>query len=228
MLINARFDYPTIERITRDDGVRHYTCPETGKQLPSITTIISATEDKSGLERWRERVGEAEAERIRTEAAGLGSLMHQHLENYIKGIPRPGGTNYVRKLAAAMADQIIMKGLPGVEEVWGQEVAMYFPGLFAGTTDLVGIHRGKTAIMDHKTTKKMKKRCQIDNYFDQMSAYAICHDAVYKTDIEKGVIFMADREKNYQEFIIEKNELEKHKIKFLLRFETYLENHSDR
>ena len=222
MLINARFNYPKIARVTRDDGVRHYTCPETGRQLPSITTIIAATEDKSGLDRWRARVGDAEADRIRREAAGLGSLMHGHLENHIAGIPRPGGTNYVRKLAAAMADQIIMNGLRDVDEVWGQEVAMYFPGLFAGTTDLVGIHRGKPAIMDHKTTRKMKKRCQIDNYFDQMSAYALCHNEVHGTDIEAGVIFMVDREKNYQEFIIDRDELENHKIKFLQRFEAYL------
>jgi genome maintenance exonuclease 1 len=220
--LNRLFDYPEISRITNEDGTRFYMDPTDGTPLPSVTTILSGTSDKTQNKLWEERVGKAKADQVRKEATGLGTLMHTHIENYVMGIPRPGGNNLVRLQAARMADQIINKGLPRVDEVWGQEVAMYFPGLYGGMTDLVGVHDGIPSIMDHKTAKKMRTRDMIVDYFDQMCAYSLAHNEVYGTDIKRGVIFMVSRELDYKEFILEGLEFDKHMDSFLNRVDAYL------
>lgn len=222
MNINKLYPYPSLERTTADDGVRHYTCPVTSNALPSVTTILSATADKSGLKAWKEWIGEEKAAKVVKEATDLGSLMHLHIENYIQGIERPKGNNLIRMQAARMADQIITRGLPAVDEVWGMEVSMFMPGMYAGTTDLVGVHDGEPAIMDHKTAKKMRSRDMIVDYFDQMAAYGLAHDEVYGTSIKKGVIFMVDRELKFQAFVLEGLEFQKHKDSFMRRLETYV------
>jgi genome maintenance exonuclease 1 len=222
MKINRCFDYPELSRVTNADGTRFYTDPVTSEPLPSVTTVLSGTSDKAGIEAWKAFVGEAKAEKIKKEATDLGSLMHLHIENFVMGVPRPRGNNLIRVQAERMADQIITKGMCDVDEVWGQEVGMYMPSLYAGTTDLVGLHCGSPAIMDHKSAKKMRTRDMIEDYFCQMAAYALAHNEVYGTSIRKGVIFMVDRELNYQPFIIEGLEFDRYTTIFLDRFETYL------
>lgn len=220
--LNKCFDYPALERVTAEDGTRHYTCPVTHSPLPSVTTILSATADKTGLLMWEEFVGKKKADRVREEALALGTLMHTHLENYIQGVDRPRGNNLIRQMAERMANRIIERGLPAVNEVWGMEVAMYFPGVYAGTTDLVGLHDGVPAIMDHKTAKKLRTWEQVSDYGDQLGAYALAHNEVYGTNIRKGVIFMVDRELGFQKFEVEGIQLERHKDNFLRRLDTYL------
>jgi hypothetical protein len=216
------FDYVQLERITRPDGVRHYRCPVTNLLVPSVTTILGATSNnQDALLEWRKRVGDTKADKIRDQACALGSLMHLHIENHVMGIPRPRGTNQIRVQAERMADQIIGRGLPNVDEVWGQEVSLFYPGLYAGTSDLVGLYNGRPAIMDHKTSKKMKKRKDILDYFHQLSAYAVAHDEVYGTNIEIGVIFMVDRAFNFEQFVVEIDELEAGKADYLERVENY-------
>lgn len=204
--INRLYHYREIERVTAPNGFRHYVCPDTGEKLPSVTTILDKTADKQHLIEWRERVGEEAAERIKKEATGLGGLMHTHLENWVQGIARPGGTNLVRQMASRMADVIIKRGLPAVEEVWGMEVALHFPYLYAGTTDLVGVWNGKPAIMDYKTAKKLRTRDQIVDYFNQGVAYCLAHNWQFDTDIKTVVIFMVDRDCNFREFVLEGGE----------------------
>ena len=220
------YEYPILEQINGNDGKRHYICPITGAYLPSVTTILDETADKVFLKKWIERVGESKAEQIRNEAAGLGTLLHEHMECYIQDIPRPKGTNLVRKMAENMADTIINKGLPDLNEIWGIESRLYFPGLYAGTTDLVGIYGGKEAIMDYKNTKKMKSRSMLDNYFDQTVAYALAHNELFDTNIRKGVIFMVARDLQYETFILEGAEFDKHEVLFLKRLEKYMEKNS--
>lgn len=221
--LTEKFNYPELERVTREDGDRYYVSPE-GDKLKSVTTILGATSYKPGLDQWKARVGEKEASRIVSEACGLGTLMHTHLENYMMGLDRPGGNNFVRKLAENMADQIINRGLPNVTEVWGLEKILYYPGAYAGTTDLVGTHMGSEAIMDYKTARKMKKREMIDDYFCQGAAYAIAHDELFGTSMKKIVIFMVDRELKYQEFVVEGNEMDYYKDQWLRRLEIFLTN----
>ena len=215
---NPKYKY---EKLTRIDGPsRLYATPD-GSRVPSVTTILSATADKTALVEWRKRVGDAEATRISTESAGLGTLVHKHVENFIEGIERPPGSTPIHVLARSMSDMIINNGLPGVDEVWGMEASLYYPGLYAGTTDLCGVYKGVPSIMDHKTAKKMKKPEWMQDYFIQTTAYALAHNEVHGTDIKQGVLFMADREGAYNTFIIEGAEFKHYSDLWLQRVEQY-------
>lgn len=171
--------------------------------LPSVTTILSATADKSGIDAWRAAVGEKKANQIRDEATGLGTLIHTHLENYLQGIPRPGGNNLIRKMATAMSEKIIENGIPKIEEIWGIESPLYMPGKYAGTADLIAVHEGTPAICDFKTASKIRSADMIGDYFLQLVAYSLAHNALFGTTIRKGVIFMVARDLQYKEFVLE-------------------------
>ena len=215
---NHKFKY---EKLTRIDGPsRLYATPD-GSRVPSVTTILSSTADKTFLNEWKKRVGETEAQRISTESAGLGTLVHKHIENFIEGIERPPGSTPIHVLARSMSDRVIEEGLSGVDEVWGMEASLYYPGLYAGTTDLCGVYKGKPSIMDHKTAKKMKKPEWMQDYFIQTTAYALAHNEVHGTDIQQGVLFMVDRENQYQTFIIEGAEFKHYSDLWLQRVEQY-------
>lgn len=222
MYLNPIYDYPTLERVTLPSGVRHYICPQTGAKLPSVTTILSATGCKKQLLEWKQRVGEAKAEQERKQATDLGTLMHTHLECHILGRPRPGGNNLIRVMAQNMADQIIEHGLKDITEVHGNEVALYYPGLFAGTTDGVGIWRDQPCIFDFKTAKKMRTRAMIEDYLLQTAAYGLAHNAMYGTRIKTGVIFMASRDLDFQTFVISGDEFEQCQLQFLDRLERFV------
>jgi hypothetical protein len=215
---NHKYKYEKLVRI--EGPSRLYATPD-GSKVPSVTTILSATADKTALLEWKKRVGEVEAQRISTESAGLGTLVHKHIENFIEGVERPGGNNDVRILAKEMADQVIEQGLPDVTEVWGMEASLYYPGLYAGTTDLVGMYKGIPAIMDHKTAKVLKKPEWMQDYFIQTTAYALAHNEVHGTDIKMGALFMVDRTKQYKTFVIEGAEFEHYSDLWLRRVEQY-------
>jgi len=224
MILNPKFIYPEVEQVTLDSGFRYYVCPETAAKMASVTTILDSTADKSGLLEWRAWVGEVKANTIRDEASQLGSLMHTHVECFVEGIERPSARTPFRKQASDMADLIIEKGLPKVDEVWGVETRLYVPGLFAGTTDLCGIYDGKEAIMDHKSSKKLKNKSDIIDYRDQLSAYAIAHNERYGTNIETGVVFMACRTGEYKTFVFDADEMKEGKQSFINRLEHYYAN----
>ena len=200
MKINRVYDYQDLTRI--DGKKRLYATPGGGK-VPSVTTILDATSDKTHLIAWRQRVGEEKAKQITKEAAGVGTSMHGFLENYTKGEELPNKTNLVHVQGRKMAEVVIQDGLSKVDEVWGSEVHLYYPDLYAGTTDLVGVHNGVPAIMDFKQTNKPKKEEWVDNYKLQGAAYALAHNHVYKTDRRKIVIMMCSRDLQYQEFVVE-------------------------
>lgn len=222
-MIVEKFKYSTLERATVD-GSRKYATPD-GEKLPSVTTILDATkseESKQALANWRRRVGHAKAQEITTEAAGRGTRMHKWLEDYIKTgeIGAPGSNPYSIQ-SHLMARSIIDQGLSKCNEFWGTEVSLYFPKIYAGTTDLVGLHEGSEAIMDHKQTNKPKKREWIEDYFVQLAAYANAHNEVYGTKIRKGVIFMCSAANEYQEFILEGADFDTYTDKWFNRVEQY-------
>lgn len=212
MKINKLYEYHTLERDTKDTGERVYLTPSGA--LPSVTTILSATADKSGLDAWRAAVGDKKADQIRDEATGLGTLMHEHLENHMLGVERPRGTNLVRQMARNMADQIIHRGLVNVDEVWGIEAPLYMPLSYAGTADLIGVHEGMPAIMDFKTANKMKSKDMIEDYFCQLCAYAQAHNTLFETKIETGVIFMVARDLKFQTFVVTGDEFQEYMSKW--------------
>ena len=219
----TKFNYVKINRIDTPEG-RRYATPD-GEKLPSVTTILDATkseESKKALNEWRKRMGPVKAQQITTEAAGRGTRMHKWIEDYIKtGVLGVPGSNPYSQQSHKMADSIIRQGLVNCSEYWGTEVPLYFPKVYAGTTDLVGVHNGEPAIMDHKQSNKLKKREWIDDYFVQLAAYATAHNEVHGTNIRKGVIFMCTADNIYQEFIIEGNEFDSWVDKWFKRVEQY-------
>lgn len=218
-----KFNYKPLVR-ENIDGQRKYATPD-GEKLPSVTTILSATTPKekiAKLNEWRNRVGHVQAQAITTEAASRGTRMHKWLENYVKtGVTGDPGSNPYSKQSHQMAQSIISQGLYKCNEFWGTEVGLYFPKVYAGTTDLVGIHENSEAIMDFKQTNKLKKREWIDDYFIQLVAYALAHNEVHGTNIKKGVIFMCTADNVYQEFIIENSEFEMWTDRWYKRIEEY-------
>lgn len=199
MIITNKFDYKPLKRVDTGNG-RRYIVGER-RPLPSVTTIIDKTSDKTFLLEWRANVGEAEATRITTEASGLGTGMHNNIEKYILEKPMTGSF-----MAKTLANVIINEGLSKVTEVWGTEVSLYSTDLYAGTTDLIGINNGIPSIMDYKNSIKEKKREWIDGYFMQLCAYAMSHNEMYGTDIHRGIVMIATRDAKYQEFVIEGDE----------------------
>jgi genome maintenance exonuclease 1 len=223
MYIPNKYNYVPLLRETIN-GSRKYATPD-GEKLPSVTTILDATkseESKQALNNWRKRVGVQKAQEITTEAAGRGTRMHKWLEDYIKtGILNEPGSNPYSLQSHQMAQSIINQGLIKCNEYWGTEVPLYYPKIYAGTTDLAGVHDGSEAIMDHKQTNKPKKREWIDDYFVQLAAYANAHNEVHGTKIRKGVIFMCSADNLYQEFILEGTEFDKYTEIWFNRVEQY-------
>ena len=225
---NAPLDRTTIE------GKRHYCLPD-GSRVPSVTTILDRTkpeEKRQALANWKKRVGEQKAQEITTEAANRGTRMHAYLEHYVLNEdmkPLPG--NPFAHPSWFMAAEVILQGLCHVDEFWGVEVPLYCSGLYAGTTDCVGIWKGQPAIMDFKQTNKPKKREWIDDYFLQLCAYAGAHNDMHGTSINQGVILMAQQppvledgsigKPVYTEYVIEGDEFAHWNNQWLRRVEMY-------
>jgi genome maintenance exonuclease 1 len=218
MLIQKKFDYKPLKRVDTGNG-RRYIVGE-GRPLPSVTTILSKMKDMTHLNEWRKNVGVEKAAKITAEASGLGNSMHKNLENYILGDPMSGSF-----MAQTLAKVIIKNGLSKVNEVWGTEVSLYSTELYAGTTDLTGLHEGIPSIMDFKNSLKDKKREWIEDYFMQLAAYALSHNEMYGTDISRGVVMIATRDAKYQEFIIEGDEFKHYETMWANKVCAYYEQY---
>lgn len=216
-----RFQYKNCVQI--NDPVtrkRVYQTPD-GERLPSVTTILGATKDMTHLIEWRKRIGEAKAAQITQEAAGVGTAMHANIERFIIGEQRQPGNNPVHVQANAMANIIIENGLSKVDEVWAMEQSLYFPGLYSGTTDLVGVYKGNPAVIDYKQTNKPKKDEWINDYKLQLVAYIAAHNEVYGTDIRQGIVFMCSRDLQYQQFEVKPSDFNYWQDQWLNKVEEY-------
>jgi len=217
-----KYVYPKSSR-EKINGLRHYNIDGSTSKLPSVTTVLGQTKakrDREALEAWKKKVGDAEAERIKNEAAARGTAMHKYLENLVRGT-RTADLTKAGQQAQKMAEIIVERGLNDCSEIYGIEAVLYYPGLYAGSCDLVATHCDKLAIVDFKQTNKPKQREWIGDYFLQMAAYGMAHDAVYDTAIEKGVIMMCSRDGYYQQFVIEGREFRDAKHEFLRRLNIY-------
>lgn len=220
---NKKFEYPETVR-GMVEGLRHYDI--NNEKLPSVTTILNQTqtaEKAEGLANWRARVGEAEAQRIMDQAAQRGTAMHTILEHHILGKNRLDLTD-VGQQAHKMADVVIEKGLSHLDEIWGSEVALYYPELYAGATDLVGVYKNAESIIDFKQTNKPKRREWIEDYMIQLGAYAMAHNYVYQTKIQQGVVLMCSKDGYFQEFIVSEKEFQKYQHEWLKRVDLYYKN----
>jgi len=223
---NKLYYYPPSTRSTTD-GIRTY---DIGKEkLPSVTTILSATqteEKKASLARWQAKVGKNEATRVKQQAASRGSNMHLFLEKFILGQGHEDLTEE-GKVAKSMAQTVIDKGLGDLQEIWGSEVTLWYPDLYAGATDLVGVYDYEDSIIDFKQSNKPKRREWIDDYFMQLAAYAMAHNQIYDTQISQGVILMCTPDNYFQKFQIKGKEFKEYKYKFLERVDKYYKDKND-
>ena len=223
-MLSSPYEYTELSKETNEEtGIRHYNTPD-GEFLPSVTTILAQTKDPdedSGLQEWINRVGEKRAAEIRDEAGNRGTVMHRRLEYYVKGIEKKVGSNFIQQQGNNMANVIIEKGLVNMTEFWGSEISLWYPGLYAGSTDLVGVWKDKPAIVDFKQANRLKTDEVIINYKTQLTAYAMAHNEVYGTDINTGVILVCTKDLEFQEFIVEGEEFSKYTDKWLDRVESY-------
>ena len=223
-MIVEQYNYKKIPRKSVE-GTRFYTTSD-GLNLPSVTSILDRTKlekDKKALREWRKRVGKTQAAAITKEAASRGTRMHTWLENYVKtgNIENPGSNPY-SKQSHKMAGIIIEQGLnKQINESWGVEVPLYFPKIYAGTTDCVGLYNGEPAIIDFKQTNKPKKTEWLDDYFMQICAYAEAHNEVYKTKIRTGVILMCSKDYQFQTWTISDNKFKDYTHKWWHRVGQY-------
>ena len=221
---NTKFIYPKSTR-SLINGKRHYDIG-TNEKLPSVTTILQATqseEKRKKLAEWRERQGAQAADRIKDIAALRGTSMHTYLEGYITD-QRHLDLTALGKEAGRMANIIIRSGLGDLEEIWGTEVTLYYPGLYAGATDVAGIYNGRESIIDFKQTNKPKRREWIEDYFIQLAAYAMAHNHVYDTQIQQGVILMCSKDGFFQKFVVSDKEFKEYKYAFLEKVDYYHQN----
>jgi len=224
MKLHTLYEYPTSSR-SLINNARHYDIGTS--KLPSVTTILSATqseEKKASLEAWRQRMGTENATRIVDQAATRGTAMHTIIEKFLLGQGYLDLTE-VGQNAHTMAQQIIEKGLKNrLQEFWGLEVTLYYPELYAGATDVVGVYDGSESIVDFKQSNKPKKKEWIEDYKLQLAAYALAHNEVYGTNIMKGVNLICTKDNYFQEFIFEGEEFKQAKYEWLRRVDEYYNN----
>ena len=218
---NNKFIYPKSTR-SIIQGSRHYSVNE--ENLPSVTTILKATESeekKAKLAAWKERVGHKQAEIISREATTRGSSMHNYLEKFLLGKLNMDllGDNTREKM---MADQIIENGLRHkLNEIWGCEATLYYPGKYAGSADCVGIYENKQTIIDFKNSTKPKKDEWIDDYYLQCAAYSLAHNKVYGSNITQAAILLCTKDNIFQRFIIDGERLINYQNQFMEKVEQF-------
>ena len=152
--------------------------------------------------------------------------MHKYLEDYIEfgEWPTPGSNPYAQQ-AHRMAEQVRDNAMGDVDEIWGSEINLYHPKIYAGTTDLVGQYKGQPAIMDFKQTNKPKKAEWVEDYYLQLTAYALAHNEVFGTNIREGHIFMCSRDLQYQQFDVWPDQFDKWEQKWWDRVYQYYDKH---
>ena len=220
---NRLYDYPRSMR-SLINNKRHYEVGE--EKLPSVTTILSACqsdEKRQSLAAWKAKMGDKAADKVRDDAAERGTAMHKYLEAHIDGTGLKDLTTLGMQ-AETMATKIIESGLRDLEEVWGQEVTLYYPGLYAGATDVVGIYNGQPAIIDFKQSNKPKRREWIEDYFEQLGAYCMAHNYVYGTKIQSGIILMCTKDFMFQKFEVSGREFVRYQHAFLKKVDQYHQN----
>ena len=220
---NKLYDYPKSVRSLINDE-RHYDV--SGMKLPSVTTVLSATqspEKKASLAKWRAKVGNEEAERVRVNSTDRGTRMHSILEGYLLDKPVLDATENGAE-AHRMAKAIIDQGLPDLSEINGSEAVLYYPDLYAGSSDLVGIYQGRDTIIDFKTTSRPRMDEWNTDYYLQGVAYLEAHNYVYKSDLDQVVLLCVTPDCFVQKFVLNGARLRQYKWEWLKRLDEFYKN----
>ena len=216
---NNKYKYVRGSRTTdRESGTRTYDFK--GDKLPSVTTILAQTKDQSYLDKWKAKVGHEKAEQIKNLASTRGTAMHKYLDSYVRDKQRVDLTP-IGQEARIMAQKIIEVGLTPISEYYGSEVTLHYPGLYAGSTDLVCEYQGRDTIIDFKQSNRPKKKEWVEDYYMQIAAYAMAHDYVHHSNIEQGIIMICTPELYFQEFRFDGEEMRKYRHQFLRRLSQF-------
>jgi genome maintenance exonuclease 1 len=167
------------------------------------------------------RVGQVEADRIKNQAAYIGTNMHATLESILTGEPMTFGTDWLAMKGHQMAFTLVNRYFPRLSLIYGSEVTLRYQDRYAGTTDLVAEYRGNLAIVDFKQSIRAKKYEYITDYFHQLAAYAIAHDEMYGTNIDFGVVLVAVQDGTTQEFTTTGREFQEFKAAWMKRLDSF-------
>ena len=182
-----KFNYITDMTVDTLATGRTYYTPD--GSYPSLTTILGKTANNPWLEQWKARVGEEEAARVSKEATDRGTLVHSFAERYFNGESIWEELKTQPVDVRQMSRDLIKVVEPGVDEIWGQEQILWSNKYkYAGRTDMVGVWKGRPAIIDFKTSKKAKQSTQIRDYFIQCCGYAVAHNEMYGTGIKDIIV----------------------------------------
>ena len=222
-----KFNYPKLERVDTEIG-RHYR-DSNNNLVPSVTTVLSGTSDnKGGIEKWKKRVGENEADRIMKQSTEIGTAVHEAIEKFL------GNSDWDhfqetsdQIMARKMTSKFVNLGLNKISQVWGLEVGLILDNLYAGTADCVGTYSDVPSLIDFKTARRIKKREWIEDYFLQGCAYANAHNVMFNTEIKQIVILMVDRDLMFKEFIVKSDEFTFLTEKWKKRLITFKNKYSD-
>ena len=220
MQLIKKYNYADLKR--EDGDVRLYLTPD-GESLPSVTSVLSKTKDRSFLKKWREKVGEKKAEEIIRDSSQIGTALHLYIEHFVNKHSYKDITK-IGIQAEKMAKKIIEEAFSDITEVWGSEIHLYYPGKYAGTTDMIGLYKGRPTIIDFKQTNRPKKREWIQDYLMQLAAYAQAHNKLFNTEIEQGVILMCSRDLTFQRFELTGEKFNRAGDSFMKRLEKYSES----
>ena len=220
-----------MKTITGENGGRYYVVNEqTGLALPSVTTILGHTSDKSGLESWIKRVGQAEADRISQFSANRGTYMHSLHEHYLNAMfienlqnPLQIAFQRAREDCSSLTAEEIECGkdlflqfhnnsdfYDDIGEVIFQEVPVWSlkGGGYAGRLDLAIRSKARIPkIIDFKTSRKPKKREWIEGYLKQVSAYSVGMYEQYGIFPEQCEIWISCETGEVQKFILTQEEI---------------------
>ena len=211
--------YEDLVADTRPSG-RTYSTPD-GSRYPSITTVLSILSEEA-IAKWRARVGIEEANKIGQRASGRGTLVHSIIERYLLNEDTKDFLPHIR--------QSLENVRPILDErlgtIYGLEVPLYSSHLgLAGRVDCVAEFDGVPSIVDFKTSKRVKKKEHISNYFAQMAGYAVMWEertgipitntvVIMDVDDNEPLVFKEHRDNHIQLLLDTKKEYDRRKLFF--------------
>lgn len=189
---------PKLQQVN-EEGTRYYVTPE-GNKYPSITTVLSAYNLKE-IMAWRKRVGDEEANKISRQASSRGTRIHtlceQYLDNKELTFKTPLDTETFNRFKPV---------LHRINNIYAQEIRMYSDHLrIAGTVDCVAEFDGKLSIIDFKTSKRLKNEEDIENYFMQVSGYAVMFEERFGIPVNRVVVAIAVDDQDPQVFVAKRD-----------------------
>jgi genome maintenance exonuclease 1 len=197
MFIHESLDWNDLDSV-QEDGKRFYLTPS-GKKYPSMTTVLQLM-TAEGIAKWRARVGDEVANKVSAQASRRGTLMHKLCEDYVNN--EEIDTESLMPLDLQNFNALKEQMDKHFGKVYGQEIALYSDFLeMAGRVDCIAEYKGKLSIIDYKTSKKVKKRSNIKNYFMQAAGYAVMFEEIFKKPINNLVILMSVDHEGVVEFV---------------------------